>query len=212
MCIVLGGGGHARVLIDSLQASDVAVVHGVLDADRSQWGQTLLGVPVLGSDELLPELIERGVNHFAVGLGSVGDSQLRERLFEAALACGLKPLTVIHPSSACSAWAEVGSGSQLFPASVVNANARLGENVIVNSGAVIEHDCVIGAHAHIATGAKLSGGVNVGAGAHIGAGAVVKQSISIGERAVVGAGACVVKDVPPGVVVVGVPAHTLKRS
>jgi sugar O-acyltransferase (sialic acid O-acetyltransferase NeuD family) len=212
VCIVLGGGGHARVLIDSLQASELAVVHGVLDADRALWGQTLLGVPVLGGDDLLPEMSGRGVNHFAVGLGSVGDSRVRERLFEAGLAGGLKPLTVMHPSSVCSVWAKLGAGVQLFPASVVNAGAKLGENVIVNSGAIVEHDCFIGAHTHIATGAKLSGGVHIGTGAHVGAGAVVKQDIRIGERAVIGAGACVVKDVPPGTVVVGVPARILRET
>jgi sugar O-acyltransferase (sialic acid O-acetyltransferase NeuD family) len=208
---VLGGGGHARVLIDSLQAGDAVTLYGVLDSDRSLWGLNLLGVPILGGDELLPGMIERGVNHFAVGLGSVGNSRIREHLFEMGLASALKPLTVRHLSSVCSSWAEIGPGVQLLPASVVNAGARLGANVIVNSGAVVEHDCIVGAHAHIATGAKLSGGVRVGAGAHIGAGAVVKQEVSIGERAVVGAGACVVKDVPPGVVVVGVPARPIRE-
>jgi sugar O-acyltransferase (sialic acid O-acetyltransferase NeuD family) len=188
------------------------LLHGVLDVDRSLWGQSLLGVPILGGDELLPQMIEQGVNHFAVGLGSMGDSRLREHLFEMGLAAALKPLTVMHPSSVCSKWAEVGAGAQLFPASVVNAGARLGANVIVNSGAVVEHDCVVGAHAHIATGAKLSGGVRVGAGAHIGAGAVVKQDVSIGERAVVGAGACVLEDVAAGAVVVGVPARPIRRA
>jgi UDP-perosamine 4-acetyltransferase len=212
VCIILGGGGHARVLIDSIQACRLAIIRGVLDADRSLWGQSILGVEVLGADDLLNGISEQGVNHFAVGLGSVGDSHLRERLFEEGLARGLKPLTVKHPSAVCSAWAEVGSGAQLFPASVVNANAVLGQNVIINSGAIVEHDCVIGAHTHIATGAKLSGAVEVGAGAHIGAGAVVRQDIRIGERAIVGAGACVVKDVAPGTLVVGVPARELKRS
>jgi sugar O-acyltransferase (sialic acid O-acetyltransferase NeuD family) len=209
--VVLGGGGHARVLIDSLQASESAVIYGVLDADRSLLGQSLLGVTILGGDDLLPGLIERGVTHFAVGLGSIGNSHLREQLFEAGVNCSLKPLTVMHPSSTCSVWAEIGAGAQLFPASVVNAGAKLSENVIINSGAVVEHDCIIGAHAHIATGAKLSGGVQVGAGAHIGAGAVIKQNLSIGAGAIVGAGACVVKDVEPGVVVVGVPARMLRE-
>jgi sugar O-acyltransferase (sialic acid O-acetyltransferase NeuD family) len=208
----LGGGGHARVLIDSIQASEAAVIHGVLDEDSSLWGQSILGVPVLGGDELLSGLKEHGVNHFAVGLGSIGNSHVRARLFEAGLNCSLKPLTVMHPSSTCSVWAEVGRGAQLFPASVVNAHAILAENVIINSGAIIEHDCSIGAHAHVATGAKLSGGVQVGAGAHIGAGAVVRQDLRIGERAIVGAGACVVRDVAPDTTVVGVPARELTRS
>lgn len=212
VCIVLGGGGHARVLIDSLQASEVAVIHGVLDPNRSLWGETLLGVPVLGGDDLLPGLFEQGVTHFVVGLGSIGNSHLRARLFEAGLSRSLKPLTVMHPSAICSVWAKIGDGSQLFPASVVNANASLGENSIINSGAIVEHDCLIGAHTHIATGAKLSGGVKIGAGAHVGAGAVIRQDINIGAGAIIGAGACVIRDVAPETIVVGVPAQPLARS
>ncbi|HKC62900.1 MAG TPA: hypothetical protein VKB86_04650, partial [Pyrinomonadaceae bacterium] len=111
LCIVLGGGGHARVLIDSLQASEAeAVLYGVLDADSSLRGQKILGVTVLGGDDLLPEMLKRGVNHFVIGLGSVGSSRKRARLFETGLSYNLKPLTVRHPSAICSRWAEVGVG------------------------------------------------------------------------------------------------------
>jgi acetyltransferase-like isoleucine patch superfamily enzyme len=47
--------------------------------------------------------------------------------------------------------------------------------------------------------------------AWIGAGVVVLPNITIGEGAVVGAGAVVTKDVPPYTIVVGVPAHPIKR-
>ncbi|MDT4969345.1 MAG: UDP-perosamine 4-acetyltransferase [Acidobacteriota bacterium] len=209
ICIVFGGGGHARVIIDSLQASEAAEIYAVLDSDSSLHGRNIFGVPIWGYD-ILPELTERGVNHFVVGVGSVGSGNQRVRLFELGLSYNLTPLGVRHPSAICSRWAEVGPGAQLLPGSIVNAGAQLGANVIVNSGAVVEHDCLIGAHAHVATGAKLSGGVYVGSGAHIGAGATVRQSIKIGDGAIVGAGAVVVKDVPPGMVVIGVPAEPLK--
>ncbi len=211
VCIILGGGGHARVLVDCLQASDHVQLYGVLDRDSAHWGQTLLGVPILGGDELLAEVVAQGVNCFAVGLGGIGDNRPRQRLFELGLSFGLEPLTVMHPTAICSRWAKVGPGSQLFPGSIVNAGTELGVNVIVNSGAIVEHDCVVGPHAHVATGARLASTVRVGAGAHIGTGATVKQCITIGEQAIVGAGAVVVKDVPPHTVVVGVPARPLRQ-
>jgi sugar O-acyltransferase (sialic acid O-acetyltransferase NeuD family) len=210
ICIVLGGGGHARVLIDCLRASEAAVIYGVLDSDPALSNQNIMGVAVLGGDGLLPEVIERGVNQFVVGLGSVGNSRDRARLFELGLSYDLKPMTVRHPSVICSDWAQIGAGAQLLPGCIVNAGAQLDANVIVNSGAVIEHDCYIEAHAHVATGARLSGGVRVGPGAHIGAGATVRQNLSIGADAIVGAGAVVVKDVPPRTIVVGVPARQLR--
>ena len=206
-CVILGGGGHARVLIDCLQTSGVAEPYAILDSDPSKKGKELLGIPILGGDDLLPQLAGRGVTHFVVGLGSTGDNRPRQHLFERGLSHHLEPLTVIHPSAVCSKEAKIGRGSQLFPRSVVNAGSEVGENVIVNSGAIVEHDCLIGDHTHIATGAQLASAVRVGKGAHIGIGASVKQGVTIGEGAVVGAGAVVVKDVLPHVVVIGVPAH-----
>ena len=204
--VILGGGGHARVLIDSLQASGRMESAGVLDSDSSLWGKELLGVPILGGDQELPKLVSQGATHFLVGLGGIGDNNPRRRLYDMALDQNLTPITVVHPTATCSPWSTVGEGSVILPSAVVNAYAHLGVNVIVNTGAIVEHDCLIGDHVHIATGSQLCSTVQVGTGAHIGAGATVRQSISIGEGAIVGAGAVVVKDVEPWTVVVGVPA------
>ncbi len=208
-CVVLGGGGHARVVLDSLQLAGIAVPRAILDANRALWGTEIMGVPVRGSDDLLPALINEGITAFIVGLGGAGDNGPRQRLFDHAVSLGARPLTVVHPSAIVSAWCQIGPGCVLCPLAVVNAQASLGRNVIVNSGAIVEHDCHVGDHVHVATGARLTSGVSVGAGAHIGAGAVVRQGAVIGEHAIVGAGAVVTRDVRPGVTVGGVPAVPL---
>lgn len=208
-CILLGGGGHARVLIDCLQLGGAVMLVGVLEADQARWGQSMLNVPILGGDERLAELAVHDVNCFAVGVGGTGNNRPRRKLFEFALSCGLRSLTIQHPTAVLSPHATVGEGAQLLPGCIVNAGARVGHNVIINSGAIIEHDCIISDHAHVATGAKLASTVKVGVGAHVGAGATILQGITIGAGAIVGAGAVVVKDVPADVIVVGVPAHWL---
>lgn len=211
-CVVLGAGGHACVVIDAIRASGAATVAAVLDADRGRWGSEVLDAPVLGGDDLVGSMVARGVSWFTVGVGSTGDSRVRERLYELGRRAGLMPLLVRHPSALCSPWAVLGDGCQLLAGAIVNAGARIGVNVIVNTGAIVEHDCVIADHVHIATGARLASGVTVGRGAHVGAGAAVRQGIAIGERAIVGVAAGVVCDVPPGAVVGGVPAKALRPS
>lgn len=203
--VMLGTGKHAEVLMDCLQSVGI-VPECALDAAQAQSGRTWLGIPVLGSDELMPELPKRGISHFVVGVGGVGDNSARRRVFTMALAAGLRPLSVIHPRAIVSRTAQLGEGVQLLAGSIVSTGAVIGSNVLVNTGAIVEHHCRIRDHAHIASGACVAGSVSIGEGAHIGAGATVRQSLRIGDEAVVGAGAVVIRDVPPRTVVVGVPA------
>ena len=209
LCAILGAGGHACVLIDALQSQASEFDFVVLDSHKKLHGQKLLGVPILGDDSLLPGLGLQGNVRFVIGVGGVGDTAPRQRLYEAALAAGLSPLRVQHSAAICSPSAMVGEGVQLLAGCIVNTGASIGANTIVNTGAVIEHGCRIGEHAHIATAATLCGDVVVGDRAHVGAGATIKQGVVIGHRAVVGAGSVVLRDVPAGITAVGVPAKHL---
>lgn len=205
-CVVLGGGGHARVLLESLRLSGVRSLAVI---DPGLRGRTIDGVPVLGGDELLAEL---GKTHtrFMVGLGAVSDNRPRLRLYERASSAGLIPIAVAHPAAIVSKDAALVPGAMVFPGAVVNSGATVGANAIVNTGAIVEHGCCIGDHAHVASGAILCGDVRVERLAHVGAAAVVRQGLTIGENAVVGAGAVVVRDVLERAVVVGVPAVPLR--
>lgn len=208
--IGLGAGGHAKVVIEILRLNKQYELVGLLDSKPELKGSSVLSVPVLGDDQYLPELVSREIKHFFVGVGSIGDTSLRCKLYNLALAYGMLPVSAIHPQAIISPSAKIDSGVTVMAAAVINAGVILGANVVINTGVIVEHDCVVGDHVHIATGARLTSTIQVGAQVHIGAGATIKQCLTIGEKAIVGAGAVVVTDVPPGAVVVGVPARILK--
>lgn len=206
----VGAGGHAKVVVDILRTAPVEIV-GLLERNAALWGTRVLGVKVLGGDDLLPQLRGDGVTHAFIGVGCTGDTAPRRRLHRIAKEHGFEIVSAIHATAVISQYATIGPGATLMPGSVVNAGTTLGENVIVNSGAIVEHDCTIGDHVHIATGARLASAVRVGHGSHIGLGASVRERCRIGRDVIVGAGAVVVDDVPDGVVVVGVPARVLSQ-
>ena len=138
-CVILGGGGHARVLIDCLRSREQAHGLAILDSDQSLWGKSIQTIPILGGDELLETLTSQGCKNFIVGTGSTGSTEIRRRLFERARAAGLEPLTVLHRSAIIGTDVIIGEGCQILPGAIINTGASLGCNVIVNTGAIIEH-------------------------------------------------------------------------
>lgn len=210
--ILIGAGGHARSLLDAIASGGVARACAVVEKDASRWQTELLGVPVVGGEEIVPRLRRAGANGYTVAIAGLGTATLRKTLFDRWCETGLAPFSVIHPTSHCSPYASFEQGVQVLASTVVNAEARIGHNTIINTGAIVEHDCVIGPHCHLAPRSCLAGAVSVGAQTHIGLGAVVKEGVSIGSNAVIGAGAVVLDDVPDNSVYVGIPARPLRRS
>lgn len=209
--IGLGAGGHAKVVIEILNQYNGYEISGLLDANPDLWGEKVMGISVLGDDNYLNSLYDRGIRHAFIGIGSTGDTSIRRQLFEKAQERGFEIISAIHPQSTISPSAELGRGATIMPGAIINSFAKLGDNVIVNSGAIVEHDCTIGNHVHIATGAVIASTVEIGEGSHIGAGSTIRQSITIGHGVIVGAGSAVVTDISDDLVVGGIPAKILRE-
>ena len=208
--IGLGAGGHAKVVIEILQLHKAYEVVELVDTKRELWGTKVLGIAVLGGDELLPLLYEKGVRHAFIGLGAVRDTTARRELYEKARRLGFELVSAVHPQAIISPSADMGHGPTIMAGAIINAASKVGDNVVINTGAIIEHDCTISDHTYVASGAQLASNVAVGEGSYIGLGASVRQCIHIGRNSIVGAGAVVVDDIPDNVVAVGVPARILK--
>ena len=195
--LLIGDGGHCRSCIEVLNNCPEYEPWGVISAEPLVGD--LLGVPIVGSDRDLENLLKE-TEWCLITLGQIFTASARIRLFEAAKALGAKFPSIISTSCVCSSFAQVGEGSILMHGTVVNANASIGKNCVINTRSVIEHDAMVGDHCHISVGAILNGAVRVGDECFIGSGAILREGITVERGAVIGAGVRVMRDVQSNVV------------
>jgi sugar O-acyltransferase (sialic acid O-acetyltransferase NeuD family) len=205
--VLIGAGGHGRVVLDILRSAGIHRPVGFLDADPQLTGKKIDGLPVLGQVNFLPKLKGMKVKGIIV---SIGDNYPRRQYFKKVREAGFELVNAIHPSSSISEKAELGRNVVVSAGAVISTDAHIGDSVIINTAAVVDHECRIAEAAHICPSATLAGRVSVGEEAFIGLGCNIIQCLKIGSHATVGAGAVVIDDVPDGATVVGVPARVIK--
>lgn len=207
-CIILGAGGHGRVVLDILaNAGDVRVI-GFVDSDVGLAGRRIDGVPILGQPGELPRIRrETGV---CLAIVAVGDNGVRRAIADFVGNAGFTLINAIHPSANIARNASLGRNVVVAAGALVCAHCQIGDGVILNTGCIVDHEAMIGTATHVCPGARLAGRVTVESGAFVGIGATVIQSIRVGYEAIIGAGAVVINDVPPMSTVVGVPARPIR--
>ena len=205
----IGAGGHSRVVMSVLRMAQGYTTVCLLDRDERLWGQEVDGVIIDGGDELLTSIRDRGVVDAFNGVGAVGDTGARRRVFEMLANAGMRCVAVVHSSAVISDDVNAGTGVHIMALAVINCATVIGCNVLIGSGAIVEHECCLADHVVLSPGAVVCGGCSIGAGSFIGAGAVIKQGVRVGSDCVVGAGAVVLRDVDDTKRVAGVPAREI---
>ncbi len=199
--IIIGAGGHAKVVADIIQCSGDHVLGFLVSGTTDN---TFLGKPILGKDsdyDLYPDA------YFVI---AIGNANARERI--SSNMPNAKWYTAIHPTAVISTLDTIiGEGTVVMANAVINPCAHIGKHCIVNSTAVVEHDNNIDDFVHVSVGTKLAGSVTVGKRTWLGVGATISNGISICSDCMIGAGAVVVKDIVEPGTYVGVPAKKLTK-
>ena len=208
--LLLGDGGHAHVMLDTLLQTYAPEDLGIVDIHTVR-GTQIQQVTVLGTDDDLPALFAAGYTQAAIGVGSIESCAIRKKITEKLKSIGFD-LPVIQDSSALvSKYAQVGEGSFIGKRAVVQPGARIGSLCILNTASIVEHDCVVEDFCHIACGTVLLGNVHVQRESFIGGGSVVRQGIQVGKNTVVGAGSVVTGNLPDNAVAYGNPCRVRKN-
>ena len=195
--ILLGAGGHAKVVAALARASGRRLA-GVCDpalavAGVAEWR----GVPVLGDDTALSRFAP-DTHELAMGIGLVPGSRLRAERYRALTALGYRFPALIHPRALVDESTVVADGAQIMAGVVLQPDCRIGRNTIINTGAAVDHDSDVGDHVHIAPGVVLCGGVRVGDESFVGASATLLPLVNVGRYCIIAAGTTLARDLVDG--------------
>lgn len=208
--LIIGAGGHGRVVADILRAGGQFQPAGFIDSSPALAGATVAQLPVWGGANQLSKV--RQQQRLRHAIVAIGDNRVRIRYADLLRDSGFELINAVHPSASISATASLGRNVVVAAQATVCNEARIGDSCILNTGCVVDHECDLARAVHVCPGANVAGRVRVGACAWLGIGCTVIQCLSIGEHSVVGAGAVVIRDVPGSSTVVGVPARVIKTN
>lgn len=196
--ILYGSGGHAKVVLDSLEKENKEVTGFFDDHIRSA---SFLQVPILGN-------YDASIHPACVVLITIGNNKIRKKISSEILH---RFGNCIYPGSIISRSAVILKGSMILQGSVLNHSCAIGEHVIVNTRAVVEHDVIVENFVHLAPGSVICGNSKIGEGTLVGANAVVGPNVSIGKWCQISAGSAVTENIPDFSLVMGVPGKIIKQ-
>ncbi|MFW6154561.1 MAG: acetyltransferase [Planctomycetota bacterium] len=208
--IIVGAGGHGRVVLDILRQAHRSDPVGFIDSNPALRGHKVDGIDVLGSLTDLPALRRR--LDIDAAIVAIGDNATRDRYAKILSGHGLRLVNAIHPKASVADTVRLGRNIVIAAGAVICAHCRVSDNCIINTASIVDHESFLGRAAHVCPGARLAGRVIVEDLAFVGIGATVIQCVTIGRNSTVGAGAVVLRNVDPVTTVVGVPAKPLQPN
>lgn len=197
--IIIGAGGHGKVIADIALKAGVYREIAFLDDDKET--KECLGFPVLGMCLNAMNYVDEA--DFFVAIGNV---KARKSILEQLKKNGATITTLIHPAAVIGSQVEIGEGTVVMAGTVINSNSIIGRGCIINTGSSVDHDCYIGDYVHVSVGAHVCGNVKIGEATWIGAGATVVNNIAVCCNCVIGAGAVVIKNIDKKGTYIGLPA------
>ncbi|MGP5709260.1 NeuD/PglB/VioB family sugar acetyltransferase [Brachybacterium alimentarium] len=207
--VIVSAAGTGRETVDVLRAVNKRKdrpwnLLGVLDDGATQLQRDRLeaqGTAFLGAVDAWLDA-RTAPSSYVVAIAHTGVRRLLAAKFDAA---GHSPATLVHPDVPVGSSASIGAGAIVYPGAQISTNVQLGRHAILNAAVYVAHDVTVGDFVSVNPRGQLSGEVTIEDDVLIGAAAIVLQGLRVGRGTTIGASALVTKNVPPNVVVKGIP-------
>ena len=141
--ILIGGGGHCKVVISILKRIDTFEIAGIVD-NKDKVGNFVSDIKIIGSDDDLKDIYKSGIHYAIITLGSIKDNKKRYILYNMAKEIGYKFPVIISPEAIVDKSVRIDEGTVIMPGSIINVDSSIGmgKNCIMNTGAIIELEMV----------------------------------------------------------------------
>ena len=209
--VLIGSGGHCKIIVDSIERLGTFKIAGFIDLEEIG-KEVYRGYKIIGHDEDMQSIYDSGIHNAFIGIGFMGKSNIRKKLYFKMKDAGFNFPVIIDPSAVVAKDATIGEGTYIGRDAVVDADAKIGMNCIINTSAIVEHECIIGDFSHLAVASVICGQTQVGDECFLGANSTVIQRLKISDRCVVGAGSVVLSSIDSDCTAVGVPAKVIGDS
>lgn len=191
--LLIGGGGHCKACIDVIEQEGKYQIAGIVDV-KEKVGQTILGYPIVGTDNDLLSLIQKYKNAL-ITVGQIRSANLRIKLFDQLKELKATLPIIISPLAFVSKHTIISEGTIIMHHALINAGAKIGKNNIINSKALIEHESITGDHCHISTGAIINGQTVIGNECFLGSNVTLANNITLTDKVIIPAGISIFKNV-----------------
>lgn len=195
--LIYGGGGHAKTVIDLLHALGTFEIAGIVD-DRLPRGETVLGVPVIGSSADLTRLRAAGISCAVNAVGGIGNPGARWQVFERLIQAGFDQPALVHPRAVVEPSVRLENAVQVLAGAYISSASSVAFGTLLNAGAILSHDNHLGFCVNLSPGATCGGDVTIGDYSQIGMRATVNAGLTVGSWVRIGNGATVKENVPDG--------------
>lgn len=154
--VIIGAGGHAKVVLDALLKIGDYEVIGFADDHLFTGMEVAEGYQVIASTNSL-HAFDDCIDRFIV---AIGDNRTRAYLYQ-TLKNYYEPATIIHPDATIAKNVEIGPGTVVLAQSVINSHVKIGQNCLINSLCLIDHGTIIEDNCHIAQGTIIGSDVHI---------------------------------------------------
>ncbi|WP_448546974.1 acetyltransferase [Thalassotalea fusca] len=202
--VILGAGGHGRVVADCASATgkyqDIVFLDDCLPQRSQNAHWSIVDTPDNWQKY-------RAQSEFVVAFGQ---NALRKKYTQEIANEDGQLATIIHPSAVISNQVNIGKGSVIFANVTVNFGVTIGDGCILNTACSIDHDCHVHDYVHISPQVAIAGGVTIETMSWLGINSTVIECLTLASGTQTGAGAVIVNDTQPNTLYLGVPAAAHK--